>query len=59
MDEVKIALRELAARQIEVARRSRKAVRDLVTGLGISGRDAAVILEVWPQRVSQLLSEKL
>ncbi|MFM8895622.1 MAG: SPFH domain-containing protein [Actinomycetales bacterium] len=58
VDEAKIAVRELAARQVEVARKSRKAARDLVAGLGISGRDAAVILNVSAQRVSQFLSDK-
>ena len=49
------AVHELAERQREVAALSRAAVKDLA-GSGLSGADIAVVLDVSPQRVSQLLN---
>jgi len=49
------AVRELAERQHEVAALSRAAAKDLAKS-GLSGADIAVVLEVSPQRVSQLLN---
>lgn len=49
------AVHELAERQREVAAMSRAAARDLAVS-GLSGADIAVVLDVSPQRVSQLLS---
>ncbi|MHB1473987.1 MAG: sigma-70 RNA polymerase sigma factor region 4 domain-containing protein [Dermatophilaceae bacterium] len=48
------AVHELAERQREVAALSRAAAKDLA-GSGLSGADIAVVLDVSPQRVSQLL----
>lgn len=49
------AVHELAERQREVAVLSRTAAKDLA-GSGLSGADIAVVLDVSPQRVSQLLN---
>ena len=49
------AVHELGERQREVAALSRTAARDLAAS-GLSGADIAVVLEVSPQRVSQLLN---
>ena len=49
------AVHELAQRQREVAALSRAAAKDLALS-GLSGADIAVVLEVSPQRVSQLLN---
>jgi DNA-directed RNA polymerase specialized sigma subunit len=49
------AVHELAERQREVAALSRAAAKDLA-GSGLSGADIAVVLDVSPQRVSQLLN---
>jgi len=49
------AVHELAERQRQVAALSRAAAKDLA-GSGLSGADIAVVLDVSPQRVSQLLN---
>ena len=49
------AVRALGERQREVAALSRAAARDLADS-GLSGADIAVVLEISPQRVSQLLN---
>ena len=49
------AVHELAERQREVAALSRAAAKDLALS-GLSGADIAVVLDVSPQRVSQLLN---
>ncbi|HEY5179931.1 MAG TPA: hypothetical protein VIJ07_09215 [Dermatophilaceae bacterium] len=49
------AVQELGERQREVAALSRAAARDLAES-GLSGADIAVVLDVSPQRVSQLLN---
>ncbi|MHB1474243.1 MAG: sigma-70 RNA polymerase sigma factor region 4 domain-containing protein [Dermatophilaceae bacterium] len=49
------AVHELAERQREVAALSRAAAKDLAES-GLSGADIAVVLDVSPQRVSQLLN---
>ena len=49
------AVHELGERQREVAALSRTAAKDLAAS-GLSGADIAVVLEVSPQRVSQLLN---
>jgi DNA-directed RNA polymerase specialized sigma subunit len=49
------AVEELGERQREVAALSRAAARDLAES-GLSGADIAVVLDVSPQRVSQLLN---
>jgi transcriptional regulator with XRE-family HTH domain len=49
------AVEELAERQRTVAVLSRTAARDLAES-GLSGADIAVVLDVSPQRVSQLLN---
>jgi DNA-directed RNA polymerase specialized sigma subunit len=49
------AVHELAERQREVAALSRAAAKNLALS-GLSGADIAVVLEVSPQRVSQLLN---
>ena len=48
------AVHELAERQREVAALSRATAKDLAES-GLSGADIAVVLDVSPQRVSQLL----
>ena len=48
------AVHEIAERQREVAALSRAAAKDLAES-GLSGADIAVVLDVSPQRVSQLL----
>ena len=55
LDAVRAAIVELEAMQVETARRSRAMARRLVDELGLRGRDAALLLGVSPQRVSQLL----
>lgn len=55
IDSVRASLAELEAMKLETARRSRAMVRHLVEGMGIRGRDVALLLGVSPQRVSQLL----
>ena len=49
------AVHELGERQREVAALSRAAAKDLAES-GLSGADIAVVLDVSPQRVSQLLN---
>ena len=49
------AVQELGERQREVAALSRAAAKDLAES-GLSGADIAVVLNVSPQRVSQLLN---
>ena len=49
------AVHDLAARQHEVAALSRATAKGLAEA-GLSGADIAVVLEVSPQRVSQLLN---
>ena len=48
------AVHELGERQRKVAALSRATAKDLA-GAGLSGADIAVVLNVSPQRVSQLL----
>lgn len=55
IDAVRASIAELEAMKIQTAQRSRAMVRHLVEGLGIRGRDAALLLGVSPQRISQLL----
>jgi len=50
------AVDQLASMQRETAELSRLAVRALVEECGLSGRDAAAVLGVSPQRVSQLVN---
>ena len=49
------AVRELAERQHQVAALSRATAKALAKS-GLSGADIAVVLDVSPQRVSQLLN---
>lgn len=49
------AVSDAAQKQAQAAAESRAAARDLA-GLGLKGTDIATILEVSPQRVSQLLA---
>ena len=56
VERARAAIIELEGKQREVAAASRKAARDLVESAGLTGRDAAVVLGVSPQRVSQLLA---
>jgi hypothetical protein len=49
------AVSDAARKQAQAAAESRAAARDLA-GLGLTGTDIATILEVSPQRVSQLLA---
>ncbi len=51
------AIDELEQRQQHVALASRDVARKLVRSAGLTGRDAAVVLGVSPQRVSQLLAD--
>ena len=55
--EARAAIKDLEERQLSVARTSRSVARKLVKSAGLTGRDAAVVLGVSPQRVSQLLAE--
>ncbi len=55
IDELRAAIVELEARQAETARRSRGLVRRLTVGMGLKGREAALLLGISPQRVSQLM----
>ena len=48
---------QLEDQRREASRRSRVAVHELVEIGGLSGRDAAVVLGVSPQRISQLLAD--
>ncbi|CAB4906705.1 MAG: hypothetical protein F2923_06640 [Actinobacteria bacterium] len=49
------AIVDLELRQIRVAKKSRKAAQDLVQAAGLTGKDAAEVLGISAQRVSQLL----
>ena len=51
------AIREVEELQQSVAQASRTVVRKLVNTAGLTGRDAAIVLGVSPQRVSQLLAD--
>lgn len=51
------AVIRLSQQQTETAQATRRAAQNLVHSLGLSGRDAAVVLGVSPQRVSQLLAD--
>lgn len=53
--EARRAVAELAEVQRRTAELSRAAVRDMVNA-GLSGRDVSVVLDISPQRVSQLLA---
>ena len=55
--QARAAIRDLEERQQSVARASRGVARKLVRSAGLTGRDAAVVLGVSPQRVSQLLAD--
>lgn len=55
VEKARQAIDALEVQQRETARQSRQAARDLVETGGLSGADAAVVLGVSPQRVSQLL----
>lgn len=55
--QARAAIKDLEERQLSVARTSRSVARKLVKSAGLTGRDAAVVLGVSPQRVSQLLAE--
>jgi hypothetical protein len=57
VDQARAAIIDLDERQRQTARTSRRAARQLVRTAGLTGRDAAVILGVSPQRVSQLLAD--
>jgi len=51
------AIRDLDEQQQVVAASSRRVARKLVHTAGLTGRDAAVVLGISPQRVSQLLAD--
>ncbi len=55
VDQARKAIDALEIQQRETARRSREAARELVELGGLSGADAAIVLGISPQRVSQLL----
>lgn len=55
VEQARKAIDALEFQQRETARKSREAARELVVTGGLSGADAAVVLGVSPQRVSQLL----
>ena len=55
MSRARKAVHELGERQREVTALSRAAAKDLAES-GLSGADIAVVLDVSPQRVSQLFS---
>ena len=55
--EVKAAVAELDVQQRSVSQKSRTVVRALLGKVGVTGRDAAVILGVSPQRISQLRAD--
>ena len=57
VDQAQAAIARLTEQQTITAQKSRNAARNLVHSLGLSGRDAAAVLGVSPQRVSQLLNE--
>ena len=55
VEQARKAIDALEIQQLETARKSREVARRLVEAGGLSGADAAVVLGVSPQRVSQLL----
>lgn len=57
VEQAQFAVERLNQQQAETAHRTRLAAHNLVHSLGLSGRDAAVVLGVSPQRVSQLIAE--
>ena len=57
VQQARAAIQELEQRQQRVASTSRSVARKLVRTAGLTGRDAAVVLGVSPQRVSQLLAD--
>ena len=57
VDQAHAAALRLQQQQALTAKKSRLAARNLVRTLGLSGRDAAEVLGVSPQRVSQLLAD--
>lgn len=56
VSEAQGAIRDLAAVQIDTAKRSRQAVAALIAS-GLSGADTAAVLGISPQRVSQLRAD--
>ena len=51
------AIERLAQQQLDTARQSRDVARLLMNDFGMNGRDAATVLGVSPQRVSQLIAD--
>lgn len=51
------AIERLAQQQLDTARQSRDVARLLINDFGMNGRDAATVLGVSPQRVSQLIAD--